>query len=122
MATESHTALIWFRWRASFIQLGGPVENDRHRLRLGLLDWCDDQKSLTVPADIVNEQVIDWDWLPGIGLKKGHRRAGIKVGAGRHRNGHNLTVRRKVEQFFSVATPAWLFAPSNRDLPLAAWL
>jgi hypothetical protein len=106
---------------ASVVQFCRPIQHDGQGHRLGLLYWRDDQKSLAVSADVINKQVIDWDWLSGSGLKKCHRRAGIEIGTGCHRNGHHPTIRRKVEQFPSITTPTWLFATSNRDLPLAAW-
>lgn len=53
----------------SFVQLSGPAQNDRHGCGFCLLHLCDDQKSLAVAADIVNELVIRGDWLSGSGLE-----------------------------------------------------
>jgi hypothetical protein len=57
---------------ASLVQLGRPIEHDGHGRSVGLLYRRNDQESLAVPAHVINEQVIDWDWLPGSGLKKRH--------------------------------------------------
>ena len=38
---------------ASLIQLGGPVENDGHGLRLCLCDSRENQESLTVAAHVI---------------------------------------------------------------------
>lgn len=80
-----------------------------------------DQKSLSVPAHVINEQVKNWDWLPGSSLEKCCGRTSFEIGPGRHGNGHHLTIRRKIEEFSSVSPPTRLFASSNRDLPLAPW-
>jgi hypothetical protein len=67
-------------WLPSFVQLCRPVQDDRHRLGLPLFYWRDDQKSLAVLAHVINEKVINWDWLPWAGLEKCDWRAGIEIG------------------------------------------
>ena len=79
--------------QASFVQLRGPVQNDGHGRGLCLPDLRVDQKSLPVSAHVINEEVINWDWLPGSSLEKCDWRARIKVGPGRYRRGHHLSVR-----------------------------
>src|SRR5271170_422166 len=56
-------------WRSLFIELGGPVQDDRHGRGLGLLDLREDQKSLPVSANVINEEVPTRSWLPEIGLE-----------------------------------------------------
>jgi len=56
--------------RASLVQLCRPVQDHGHGRSLGFVHWSDDQKSLAVPADVIDKHVIDWDWLPGSGVKK----------------------------------------------------
>src|SRR6516165_6313285 len=94
------------------------VQGQHHFFSLAVQSSTTDMGA--VPAHVINEQVIDWDWLPGSGLKKCRWCSGIEIGASSYWNGHHLTVWRKVEQLLSVTAPTWLFASSNRNFPLAA--
>lgn len=63
---------------ASFVQLGGPVQNHGHGCRIRLLHRSIDQKSLPVPAHVINEQIHAGDYLVGSGLEKCDWRARIE--------------------------------------------
>jgi hypothetical protein len=104
------------------VQRCGPVENHGHGRSLCLFDLCINQKSLPVPAHILNEQVPTRKWLPRSGLEKCDGRAGIEIVTGCNRYSHDLAVRREVEQLFAVAPPPGLPSCPRRDLPPAAWL
>src|SRR5262245_13087219 len=76
----------------SFALLCGPVQNDGHGLGLRLLELRVDQKALTIPAHVINKEVIPWDWLPGSGLEKHDWRPRIKSSSGRDRHANHLFV------------------------------
>src|SRR6267154_1973454 len=90
--TKSYTVPVLFLPLGSFIQLCCPVQYDRHRCAPCLLQFRIDQESLPVSAHVINEEVIDRDWLPRSHLEKCKWRAGIEIGPGRYWRGHNLAV------------------------------
>jgi hypothetical protein len=67
------------RLPASFVQLRRPVLNHGHGCAVTLLHLRVNQKSLAIPAHVVDEQVIHQDGLPGCALEKDDGGTGIEM-------------------------------------------
>src|SRR3990172_7951308 len=97
-ATENGDATLFIE-PFLFLHRRSPVEKDGEGCGARFVELRRNQKPIPVAADGVREQIEGGYRLAAVGLKQSDRRAGLEARGGRHLHGHQLSIRRQIEQF-----------------------
>src|SRR5215510_12985820 len=103
---------------ASFLHLRRPVRHYRQRRVRLCIHHRVEQKPLPVVCYGIGSKVECN--TPRAELEERDCRAHLEALAASHRRRHQLSVSRVVEQLSPFSAPAWIIAPTFRDLSLAA--